>query len=111
MGKSVSFTITEPINSDLSVDELRKNLRPVSKETIKKIDSLLGTQGNEDERLLSGNEMRWLVEYERMIDSSENSLSEKELKMLSERWRLDFTLDDSSGDGPVIATILMPKDT
>ena len=54
--------------------------------------------------------MRWLVEYDRMIEQNENSLSEKELKMLSERWELDFTLDDTSGDKPVIATILTPKD-
>ena len=108
--KSVRFTITDPINSDLSIDELRENLRSVSEETIEKINSLMDAKGNDGRHLLSGNEMRWLVEYERMIDQKENSLSEKELRMLSDSWELEFNLAEPDETSPVIAIILMPRD-
>ena len=108
--ESVRFTIIEPIYSNLEVNEIRDNLRSVSKESLKKVESLMQNQVEGNDVTLSGNEMRWLVEYDRMVEKTENSLSEKELKILSERWDLDFTLDDTSGDKPVIATILTPKD-
>ena len=72
------------------------------------MQSLFLDEGND--LILSGNEIRWLVEYDRMIEQTENSLSEKELNILSERWDLDFTLDDTSSDKPLISVILMPKD-
>ena len=72
------------------------------------MQSLFLDEGND--LILSGNEISWLVEYDRMIEQTENSLSEKELNILSERWDLDFTLDDTSSDKPLISVILMPKD-
>jgi len=72
------------------------------------LQSLFLDEGND--LILSGNEIRWLVDYDRMIEQTENSLSEKELNILSERWDLDFTLDDTSSDKPLISVILMPKD-
>ena len=72
------------------------------------LQSLFLDEGND--LILSGNEISWLVEYDRMIEQTENSLSEKELNILSERWDLDFTLDDTSSDKPLISVILMPKD-
>ena len=72
------------------------------------MQSLFLDEGND--LILSGNEIRWLVDYDRMIEQTENSLSEKELNILSERWDLDFTLDDTSSDKPLISVILMHKD-
>ena len=108
--ESVRFTILEPIYSNLDVNGIRDNLRSVSKESLKKVESLIQNQVEGNDLTLSGNEMTWLVEYDRMIEQTENSLSEKELKILSEKWDLDFTLDGTSSDKPLISVILMPKD-
>ena len=93
--ESVEFSITEPIVSELSLDKMRENLRTISKDTAKEIDSLVDSRNGDNLEVLNQLELRWLVEFERMSEKEEYSLTKEQLNKLAENWNLDFSVSDT----------------
>ena len=91
--KSIEFSITEPITSGLSIEEVRENLRKVSKDTLSKVDDLFGEPEGDEPRIFNQRELTWLVEYDRMTEKEEYSLTNQQLIKLAEKWNLKFTLE------------------
>ena len=77
--KSIEFSITEPITSGLSIEEVRENLRKVSKDTLSKVDDLFGEPEGDEPRIFNQRELTWLVEYDRMTEKEEYSLTNQQL--------------------------------
>ncbi len=91
--KSIEFSITEPITSGLSIEEVRENLRKVSKDTVSKVDDLFGEPEGDEPHTFNQTELTWLVEYDRMTEKEEYSLTNQQLIKLAEKWNLKFTLE------------------
>ena len=88
--KSIEFSITEPITSGLSIEEVRENLRKVSKDTLSKVNDLFGEPEGDEPRIFNQRELTWLVEYDQMTEKEEYSLTNQQLIKLAEKWNLKF---------------------
>lgn len=86
------FTITEPIYSRVSVEELREGLRTVSDEVLDDFKSLKEESDAKESLVLNRDELIWLVEYERMIDGADFSLTVEQLNDFSGEWKLKVSI-------------------